>query len=155
MMVEAKFFSKGNLSNYPAILLWSLLTFMATPSVERSPFSRAASQLENVTVPVSVEELVTKYHMSVGHFIRSFKKAYGYTPMSYRIIKQIEQAKNFLSEMDINISTVSKLCGFSDPLYFSRQFKRHTGMSPTEYKNKFRELPNLNSQQDSSISTGE
>ncbi len=139
----------------PAILLWSLLTLMATPSVERSPFSRAASQLENVTVPVSVEELATKYHMSVGHFIRSFKKAYGYTPMSYRIIKQIEQAKNFLSEMDINISTVSELCGFSDPLYFSRQFKRHTGMSPTEYKNKFRELPNLNSQQDSSISNGE
>ena len=144
MLVEAKFFGKGNLPNYSATLLWSLLTLMATPSVERSPFSRAAKQLENITAPVSVAELAAKYHMSVGHFIRSFKEAYGYTPMNYRIIKQIDQAKNFLSEMDITVSTVSELCGFSDPLYFSRQFKKHTGLSPTQYKLKFLESTDEN-----------
>ncbi len=144
MLIEAKFFARGNLSNYPATLLWSLLTLLATPAVQRSPFSSAAKQLENINVPVSVSELASKYRMSVGHFIRSFKDAYGYTPINYRIIKQIEQAKNFLSEMDISVSMISEMCGFSDPLYFSRQFKKHTGLSPTQYRDKFRESLDIN-----------
>jgi AraC-like DNA-binding protein len=138
MLIEAKFFARGNLPNYPATLLWSLLTLLATPAVQRSPFSSAAKQLENINVPVSVSELASKYRMSVGHFIRSFKDTYGYTPINYRIIKQVEQAKNFLSEMDISVSMISEMCGFSDPLYFSRQFKTHTDMSPTEYVNSIK-----------------
>ncbi|MBQ8818841.1 MAG: helix-turn-helix transcriptional regulator [Clostridia bacterium] len=144
MLTEAKFFSNGNLPNYPATLLWSLLTLLATPKIERSPFSGAAKQLENVTTPVSVSELAARYRMSVGHFIRSFKEAYGYTPMNYRIIKQVEQAKSVLAEMDITVAKVSELCGFTDPLYFSRQFKKHTGLSPTQYRDKFRESLDIN-----------
>ena len=143
LLTESKFFESSNLPNYPATILWSLLTLLATPNVARSPFSRAAKQLENINTPVSVPELAAKYRMSVGHFIRSFNEAYGYTPINYRISKQIEVAKGLLADMDINISTVSELCGFSDPLYFSRQFKKHTGLSPTQYRNSFREAPTV------------
>ena len=75
--------------------------------------------------------------MSVGHFIESFKKAYGYTPMNYRAMKQFDNAKILLKEMDLPISTISEMCGFADPLYFSRQFKKRMGISPTEYRNQF------------------
>lgn len=137
LLCESTFFKLENTHEYSASLLLSLLNLLATPKEARSPFSKAAKLLEDMTAKVSVPELAHKYHMSVGHFIESFKKAYGYTPMNYRAIKQFDNAKILLKEMDLPISTISEMCGFADPLYFSRQFKKRIGISPTEYRNQF------------------
>ena len=139
LLCESMFFKRGNLDNYSASLLMALLNLLATPKTTRSPFSSAAKILEDINTKVTVPELAQKYHMSVGHFIESFKEIYGYSPMNYRAMKQFEQAKIFLKETDISITAISELCGFNDPLYFSRQFKKHVGVCPTHYRSKFRE----------------
>ena len=79
-------------------------------------------------------ELAKRYRMSTGYFIESFKSVYGATPMNYRAAKQSEQAKLLLRDTDLSVSAVAELCGFSDPLYFSRRFRKYTGMSPTEFR---------------------
>jgi len=134
LLCDAVQFRQGNPDGYAASLLLSALHLMTAPRISRSPFSGAAKLLEDFTAKVTVPALAQKYRMSTGHFIECFKKAYGAAPMQYRAGKQFEQAKLLIREMDIPISAVAELCGFYDPLYFSRQFKKYAGVSPTEYK---------------------
>ena len=48
---------------------------------------------------------------------------------------RIDEAKRLLlTNPELNISTVGKMAGYQDPYYFSRIFKKCTGMYPTEYR---------------------
>lgn len=64
-----------------------------------------------------------------------FKKATGLTPHQYLTDKRLENAANTLATYcgKGNISETARLCGFSDPLYFSRMFKKKYGVSPRNY----------------------
>ena len=85
----------------------------------------------------TVTELSELYNMSEGHFIRQFKVYTGYTPLEYRAMKRMENAKSLLSGTDMSVSDISESLGFDDPLYFSRVFKKNTGISPREYRKKY------------------
>ena len=63
-----------------------------------------------------------------------FKLHYGITPNQYIIAKKIDYAKQLLSVGYLSIVEVSELAGFSDVYYFSKLFKRETGMPPGNYK---------------------
>jgi AraC-like DNA-binding protein len=57
--------------------------------------------------------------------------------MSPREAKQaarIESAKSFLRNSDHSVTRIAELLGYCDIYLFSRQFKRHTGQTPTEWK---------------------
>lgn len=64
-----------------------------------------------------------------------FKKATGLTPHQYLTDKRLENAACTLATYcgKGNISETARLCGFSDPLYFSRMFKKKYGVSPRNY----------------------
>lgn len=64
-----------------------------------------------------------------------FKKETGLTPLQYLTDKRLENAANILSTYcgKGNISETARQCGFSDPLYFSRLFKKKFGVSPRSY----------------------
>ena len=49
---------------------------------------------------------------------------------------RIEKAKEFLAQPDISIKEAGIRSGYTDPNYFSRIFKKHTGKSPLEYKDE-------------------
>ena len=72
--------------------------------------------------------------VSEGHFIRSFKKSTGKTPLEYRACEQIEYAKTLLIETKLKNKDVASLAGFPDALYFSRVFRKHTGLSPSKFR---------------------
>jgi len=66
---------------------------------------------------------------------RIFKKKYGVSPSAYAVRERIRIACRLLTDgNDRPISAVSKEVGYLDPLYFSRIFKKQTGMSPSEYR---------------------
>lgn len=117
-----------------ATLLLALLQLLAAPAAGRYPFSRAVKALERLEEPISVGDLAAQYRMSREHFIRSFRAVYGITPVDYRIRAQIRLAQNLLEDTELAICRVAEQCGFSDPLYFSRLFKKRTGVSPTEFR---------------------
>lgn len=74
---------------------------------------------------------------SFDYFRLLFKKEMGCTPIDYLNRIRISNAKNLLNsnfyQKNLSISTISNMCGFIDPFYFSRCFKKHTGVSPTEW----------------------
>ena len=55
--------------------------------------------------------------------------------MVYVVSIRIEAAKNLLTSSDITISEIASLVGYDNSLYFSRLFTKHTGTSPTAYRN--------------------
>lgn len=72
--------------------------------------------------------------MTYNWFIRCFKDFTGSSPQAYLTDMRIEQAKDLLSNTSFQIAEIAELVGYSDPLYFSRIFKKKTGYSPNEYK---------------------
>ena len=72
---------------------------------------------------------------SAGYIKKVFKKETGLTPHQYLTDKRLENAASNLamSGGKGNISEIAYQCGFSEPLYFSRLFKRKYGVSPRSY----------------------
>ena len=72
--------------------------------------------------------------LSKYHFLRKFKARTGVTPHRYKISLIIEKAKDFLHNTDLEMSAIAEMLGFEDSLYFSRVFKKETGLTPKEFR---------------------
>lgn len=83
---------------------------------------------------LQVESLAKKYGFSTCWFIKLFKEYTGYTPLQYITKIRLGKAKELLQSNVYNISEIAELCGYDNPLYFSRIFKKHYGKSPREYR---------------------
>lgn len=69
---------------------------------------------------------------------RLFRDRYGKTPLQFLLSERIEYAKKLLDiyGRQMSIKEIAEMCGFSDPLYFSRMFKRAEGISPAAFIEK-------------------
>ena len=83
---------------------------------------------------IPVEELARSCRMSTSHFIHQFKDFTGFSPHTYQIRLRLERAKELMISTTMNISEIAFAVGYDNPLYFSRLFRRHTGLSPSEYR---------------------
>ena len=72
--------------------------------------------------------------MSKYHFIRVFNAEYGMTPHAYFVHLKIEKSKFLLRETNMSIGDISQILYFDDPLYFSKVFKKETGLSPRAWR---------------------
>lgn len=82
----------------------------------------------------TVARMADYCHLSEDYFAHSFKKNMGMAPMRYLEELRIEKAKELLEGEGMNISTIGTLVGYEDSLYFSRVFKKLTGLSPRLYR---------------------
>ena len=93
---------------------------------------------ENYNQSISLNDLSEEFHYSVGYLCNVFRNAYHVTPLRCLNQIRIAHAKTLLSgNLDILLKDVASCVGFTDPLYFSRLFKKETGMSPSEYREKW------------------
>lgn len=76
--------------------------------------------------------------MSVHHFLRLFKAAFGETPHQYLTGRRIERARALLVDSTLTISEVCAAVGFQSPGSFSWLFRRHVGRSPEGYRDYHR-----------------
>ncbi len=77
---------------------------------------------------------------SYDYLRKLFKKETGMTPHEYLTRTRMNAAQMLLSgtsRFDFSVNETSELCGFSEPLYFSRVFKKRFGCSPTQYAHRF------------------
>lgn len=86
----------------------------------------------NFTVARTNEEYARMCGMSKSHFIRTFHKCIEMPPQKYRTLFAVREAKHLLKSN--SVAATADILGFSDVFYFSRVFKKHTGLSPSEYK---------------------
>lgn len=91
---------------------------------------------KNLSRPLTLEDIAEKCSMSVSKLKLLFREKRGIGPISCLIELKIEEAKRLIEEGRMNITEISCALGFSSVHYFSRQFKKSTGMSPTEFSKK-------------------
>jgi len=81
---------------------------------------------------MKLERLAALAGLSVNHFLRTFKRQFGTTPMGYMTRLRMNRAKQLLFSPD-TIKTIASQVGYRDELYFSRAFKKSEGIAPTLY----------------------
>lgn len=87
-------------------------------------------------VNISLDSVIERIHCSKSYAIRSFKEKYNITPYNYILSRKIGLAKSMLLSTTLSISDISDYLGFCDSHYFSRYFRQHTAVSPSEYRKK-------------------
>ncbi len=86
---------------------------------------------------ICIDDLADKAGISSRHFKRRFKKATGETPLAYLQLLRVENAKRKLEATRDTISDITWNVGYEDIHSFRRLFRKYTGLSPKEYRNKF------------------
>lgn len=90
---------------------------------------------------LSIDTVAGNAAISPRHFKRRFKKATGEAPLAYLQLLRIENAKRRLETTRDTINEITWQVGYEDINSFRRLFKKHTGLSPKEYRNKFARHP--------------
>jgi AraC-like DNA-binding protein len=90
---------------------------------------------------VTLEDVARAAGMSVFHFHRSFRRAFGITPARYVAERRFEQAKQLL-KAGASITAAAMAAGFGSPSTFSSAFHRRFGATPSAFAVKFRKNSN-------------
>lgn len=85
---------------------------------------------------ITREELARFCGMSLSSLNRIFQKEMNCTPGQYILNARFERAGRYLACMTMPVKQVAIECGFPDQKYFSREFHRRFGVSPSEYRKK-------------------
>lgn len=84
----------------------------------------------------TVEEMSRMMMLSRAYFQRLYKKNFGVSAMTDVITARITAAKQLLTTSRKNIAEIAVLCGYESEIYFMQQFKKETGMTPSQYRRK-------------------
>lgn len=91
---------------------------------------------ENYHKHITIEEYAKQHHMTPCWFIQNFKKITNVTPMQYIVSLRIANAMSLLDNTDDTIAQIATSVGYGDALYFSTLFRKHTGLSPSQYRKR-------------------
>ncbi len=102
------------------------------------PVKQAQEFIEtNLTEKILIEQLASKFAIGKRHFERRFKLATNNTPLEYMQRVRVEAAKKQLETSSKNVSEVMYDVGYSDSKAFRTVFKKITGLSPADYRNRY------------------
>jgi AraC family transcriptional regulator, arabinose operon regulatory protein len=96
---------------------------------------------EHLGEPLTILGLAEHFSMDSKQLYYLFQKKEGICPKRFIIETRIQKAKELLLQETMNISEISYRVGYDDPLMFSRIFKKHTGESPSAFRNRFGKNP--------------
>ncbi len=95
----------------------------------------AAAHIENhYCSDITTEELAKIAGYSSRQFQRLFKAVFSTTPNFYIVELRMKKAQQLLKSSNATIGEIAWNCGYDDQNYFSRLFKKHTGMTPSDFR---------------------
>ena len=92
---------------------------------------------ENFQRTGPLDGLARQIGMSPRNFARRFKEATGETPLGYLQGLRVTAAKRLLEDGRKSVQEVCQAVGYDDAIFFRALFRRHTGLSPNEYRQRF------------------
>ncbi|MBN2513995.1 MAG: helix-turn-helix transcriptional regulator [Sedimentisphaerales bacterium] len=93
------------------------------------------------TESLSIESLAKSAGMSKGYFFRQFKQTFQISPSMYHQQLRMEAAKTLLRCSHLQGKEIAARCGYENPFFFCRVFKKYTGMTPLTFRKKSIQLP--------------
>ncbi|WP_444912931.1 helix-turn-helix domain-containing protein [Microbulbifer sp. PAAF003] len=85
---------------------------------------------------LKLADLAFLCHMSESTFTRKFKQVYGSSATKYITSKRMEKAQQLILNSDLSLTEVALECGFDELSYFSRVFKQHYQVAPSQMRKK-------------------
>ena len=155
---KAKFALRGNPSRGRAASLrleafvhdlWADSMALADPASEaeaegahRGPYNLHVEQALGLLQAavfrnVTLGELCEPLHLTEEHLIRLFRKHLNLTPMKYLQVLKLETATSLLLNSALSVKEIAWKLGYSNQFLFSRNFKAHSGVPPTEYRRRY------------------
>ena len=92
----------------------------------------------NVDKRIMLQDVADYVCISPGYLSALFKKQYNQNFVDYINATKMERACRLIQEDQHRIYEISYMLGFENAYYFTKVFKRHTGMTPTEYQHKLK-----------------
>ena len=89
---------------------------------------------EHLTEDISVSSIAAVLFITPNYFSRLFKRVTGEGCNEYIVRKRIEKAQSLLEGTSLRTGKIAMMVGYRDTNYFSLAFKKHTGKSPTKYR---------------------
>lgn len=89
---------------------------------------------EHFSNPLTLEEVAAYVHLHPSYFSTLFKSSTGSSFKEYLNMVRIEESKRLLSNTDYSIIDIAVAVGFEDQSYFSKVFKKYTGLTPKQFR---------------------
>ncbi len=111
-----------------------------TPNTKKSKIQSSVDYIaENYTDQnLTMEDISKRSFMSEVYFRKLFKEEYGISPQKYIIRLRIQKAVGLISTGYYSLKEIAYMSGYSDYKYFSTEFKKFLGVSPSEYLYSYR-----------------
>jgi len=93
---------------------------------------------ENIVHDVGLEEVSAIVGMTPHYLCRAFRKSVGVPPYRYLLARRIERSKKLLAATEKSVVEIALDVGFSSHAHFGSTFRRATGCTPSEYRNRSR-----------------
>lgn len=129
---------KEIVENLYNVLFNYILAFYGKEQFSVAVESAINDMIDNFTNPnYNLSKYIKEIPLNEDYFRRTFIKETGLTPLQYLIDMRINHAKRLLryrEKNNLSIQEIAWMSGFADNLYFSRVFKKATGVAPREWK---------------------
>lgn len=86
---------------------------------------------------LDLDQLAAVARMSKFHFARSFRAAYGETPIRYLTRRRVERAQDLLRNANLTVTEICMLVGFTSLGSFSSRFHQLVGETPSAYRQRW------------------
>lgn len=89
---------------------------------------------------ISMDTIAEMFHFSAHYLARVFRRKYGLSPLAYLVQVRMNYAKDLLAHTRLPIRDIAEQTGYSDLYYFSKLFKKQSGITPVQYRLKFLDI---------------
>lgn len=115
--------------------LYEFFSMVQGDSAEKVNLLKLASRVRrfinrNYSYHINVEKIAEILGCNRSHMFRVFKEEYGISVQEYLKNVRMDHARHMMEQTDMSVIEIMYSCGFNDLPNFSRQFKRHFGVSP-------------------------
>ncbi len=109
--------------------------FEHIPGKNSEPIKKAIHHIsKHFAEPITLDDVANLVHLNPAYFSTIFKQSTGSGFKEYLNMVRVEESKRLLSNTDYSLIDIAVATGFENQSYFSKVFKKYTGLTPKQYR---------------------